>query len=62
MAIKDTLLAFGLAAFGGWLMKAGIDDIRAQNTLEKQGITVQGELQKVEVRKGIFPAPAMNSR
>ena len=54
MAIKDTLLAFGLAAFGGWLMKAGIDDIRAQNTLEKQGITVQGELQKVEVRKGIF--------
>ncbi len=46
MAIKDILLAFGLAAFGGWLMKAGIDDIRAQNTLEKQGITVQGELQK----------------
>ena len=46
MAIKDILLAFGLAAFGGWLMKAGIDGIRAQNTLEKQGITVQGELQK----------------
>jgi len=61
MAIKDTLLALGFTAFGGFLMSHGIHKIRNQQTLEKHGVSVVGKLSNVEIHKGTFPVPAITS-
>lgn len=60
MAIKDTLLALGFTAFGGFLMSHGIHKIRNQQTLEKHGVSVVGKLSNVEIHKGTFSGTSYN--
>ena len=42
-------LALGLTIIGSFIMASGINRVRVQNILEKQGISVQGELQAAEM-------------
>lgn len=46
------LLALGLTVIGSLMMASGINRVRVQNILEKQGISVQGELQAAEMSGG----------
>ena len=48
-------LALGLTIIGSFMMASGINQVRVQNILEKQGISVQGELQAAEMSGGVPP-------
>ena len=52
-------LALGLTIIGSFIMASGINRVRVQNILEKQGISVQGELQAAEMSGGDNPPPGI---